>query len=109
MQLTVSINDNVQDIEVPPTLLEEASGFFTRMDSDMDNGYQMSRVWVDHPSQEQRCQIVADHLLTALSNGKQHSALMMAAYILHKAPHVTEIHLNTEGDMTEHAFVIRSR
>ena len=40
------------------------------MDQDMDAGWQMSRDWVDNPSREQRCQIVADKLLTALGKRK---------------------------------------
>lgn len=68
----------------------------------MDRGYQMSRLWVDNPDQEQRCQIVADKILTALSNGNQKSGTLMAAYILKRMPHIREIHLNTEGDISGH-------
>ncbi|HRJ52154.1 MAG TPA: hypothetical protein PLE99_05265 [Candidatus Thiothrix moscowensis] len=102
MQLRIQINDTTRDIDVPQFVLDEADDFFTQMDRDMDRGYQMSRLWVDNPDQEQRCQIVADKILTALSNGNQKSGTLMAAYILKRMPHIREIHLNTEGDISGH-------
>lgn len=105
MQLRIQINDTTRDIDVPDFILAEGEEFFAQMDQDMNNGYQMSRQWVDKPDQEQRCQIVADKILTALSNGNQKSGTLMAAYILKRMPQIREIHLNTEGDMTGHDFL----
>lgn len=102
MQLRLQINDTTRDIDVPQFVLDEADDFFAQLDADMDRGYQMSRLWVDKPNQEQRCQIVADKILTALSNGNQKSGILFAAYILKRMPHIRSIHLNTEGDMTGH-------
>lgn len=105
MQLSVYVNDAAREITVPESLLTEAENFFQQMDADMDKGYQMSRTWVANPNLEQRCQIVADRLLTALSNGKQEVGTLMAAYILKRAPNIRAIYFNTEGDMTEHDLV----
>lgn len=105
MQLRIHVNDSVQDIAVPDFMLVEGEEFFSKLDQDMDRGYQMSRTWIDKPTTEQRCQIVADRILTALSNGKQQTATLLAAYILKRAPMVRAIYLNTEGDMTEHDIV----
>ena len=105
MQLRIQINDTTRDIDVPDFILAEGEDFFAQMDQDMNNGYQMSRQWVDKPDQEQRCQIVADKILTALSNGNQKSGTLMAAYILKRMPQIREIHMNTEGDMTGHDFL----
>lgn len=105
MQLQVHINDVVKEIEVPEFMLTEAEDFFAQMDQDMNKGYQMSRVWVDNPNIEERCQIVADRLLTALSNGKQEVGTLMAAYILKRVPTARAIHMNIEGDMTGHEIV----
>ncbi|MFN3786393.1 MAG: hypothetical protein ACK4RS_06090 [Thiothrix sp.] len=102
MQLRIQINDTTRDIDVPQFVLDEAEDFFAQLDKDMDRGYQMSRLWVDNPNQEQRCQIVADKILTALSNGNQKSGVLFAAYILKRMPHVRTVTFNTEGDMTEH-------
>lgn len=105
MQLRLQINDTTRDIDVDEFMLTEGEDFFTRLNRDMDKGYQMSRRWVDKPTTEQRCQIVADHLLTALSNGKQQVASLMAAYILKHMPQVHTIQMNTNGDMTEHELL----
>ncbi len=105
MQLRIQINDTTRDIDVPDFMLAEGEDFFAQMDQDMSKGYQMSRKWVDNPNQEQRCQIVADKILTALSNGNQKSGTLMAAYILKRMPQVREIHMNTEGDMLGHDLV----
>ncbi|OQX06320.1 MAG: hypothetical protein BWK73_31220 [Thiothrix lacustris] len=104
MQLRIQINDTTRDIDVPDFMVLEGEDFFAQIDQDMDKGYQMSRTWVANPDREQRCQIVADKILTALSNGNQKSGTLMAAYILKRMPQVREVHLNTEGDMTGHDF-----
>lgn len=102
MQLKLKINDTTHTVDVPPFIVNEAHDFFAMIDQDLDRGYQMSRHWVERPQPEQRCQIVADKLLTALSNGNQKSSTLLAAYILKKMPHVRTVVFNTEGDMTEH-------
>jgi hypothetical protein len=86
--------------------VRDAEEFFSRLDRDMDGGWQMSRQWVEHPGREARCQIVADRLLAALENGNQPSAQLMAAYIMARLPGVREVHVDTEGDMTATSFVL---
>jgi len=102
MHLHFQINDTTRDIDVPDFMLTEGEDFFAQIDRDLDKGYQMSRTWVDKPNQEQRCQVVADRILTALSNGNQQTGTLLAAYILKRMPHIRNVVLNTEGDMTEH-------
>lgn len=105
MQLQIQINGTTRNIDVPQFILDEGEDFFAKIDSDLDRGYQMSRLWVDQPTQEQRCQIVADKILTALSNGNQKSGTLMAAYILKRMPHIHAVHMNIEGDMTGHELL----
>ena len=99
MLLNVIVDEQSIDLNVPDALLQEAEGFFRRMDQDMDAGWQMSRDWVDHPSREQRCQIVADKLLTALENENRNLALMMAGYILSRLPGVKSLDIDTSGEI----------
>lgn len=101
MILNVTINEHSYPIRIPDGMPEEAAGMFARMDADMDRGWQMSRVWVDRPDSHQRCQIVADRLLTAMENHNQELATMMAAYIVARMPDVREIIIDTSGDMTQ--------
>lgn len=101
MILNVTINEQSCPIRIPDGMPEEAADMFARMDADMDRGWQMSRVWVDHPDSHQRCQIVADRLLTAMENQNQELATMMAAYIVARMPDVREVIIDTGGDMTQ--------
>ena len=101
MILNVVLNENSYPIRIPDGMPEEAADMFARMDADMDRGWQMSRVWVDHPDAFQRCQIVSDRLLTAMENHNQELATMMAAYIVARIPDVREVVVDTSGDMTQ--------
>ena len=100
MKLNVQIDDAAHPISVPPEVLREAEDMFAKMDADMDGGWQMSRQWVDKPNTTQRCQIVADRLLTALESGNSKLAVMMAGYILSRLPGVSAVNVDTQGDMT---------
>ena len=69
MRFKVIIGEQVYAIEVPEELLAEAAEFHAKLDRDMDRGWQMSRQFVERPDRLQRCQIVADKLLTSIMNG----------------------------------------
>lgn len=101
MILSVTVNEHSYPIRIPNGMLEEAADMFARMDADMDRGWQMSRIWVDHPDTLQRCQIVSDRLLTAMENHNQELATMMAAYIVARIPNVRKVVIDTSGDMTQ--------
>lgn len=100
MVLNVVTGEQPIRIDVPDFLISDAIELFDKMDKDMDQGWQMSRVWVDKLSDIQRCQVAADRLLTALENENENMKLMMAGYILYKMPDVKNIYIDTEGDMT---------
>jgi hypothetical protein len=105
MQLTVHIDDVSQTIEVAENLLQEGEDFFAKMDNDMDQGWQMSRTWVDNPNREERCQIAASKILDAISAENQTLLMLMAGYIMSRYPQVREVRIDTAGDMTETEFV----
>ncbi len=104
MILKAVIDDQTHEIHVPDSLLNQAQAFFDQMDVDMRRGWQMSRDWIATPDQQQRCQIVADKLLTALESSNQKLAMMMAGYILSRLPGVASVMLDVQGEMQNHAF-----
>lgn len=104
MQITVEFDDKSYALEVPATLLQEGDDFFEKMDKDMNCGWQMSRWWVPDPDSTQRCQIVADKLLTAMHNNNREFALLMCAYILRMKPATRRIRINTDGEIQGNAF-----
>ena len=99
MMLNVYVDDRTFQVDVPQELLDEANEFFTRMDRDMDQGWQMSREFVEQPSALNRCQIAADRMLTALHNDNRNLLLLMAGYILTRMPGVRGVDIDTAGEM----------
>lgn len=106
MILKLLVNDQTYPIEVPQSFLTEAEDFFAKMDSDMAQGWQMSREWVESPTLENRCQIAADKLLTAIEQDNRQLILFMAGYILSRQPQVREVQVDTGGDMLETAIIL---
>jgi len=104
MILTAFINDIAYDFDVPQEMLDEGETFFSKIDADMDGGYQMSREFVDNPGRKERCQIVADRLLDAMSNDNKTLALLLCAYIIDRMPGVTVMHVDMEGDIFNTRF-----
>jgi hypothetical protein len=104
MILKVFLEDQTYPIEVPDYIVNDAEDFFSFLDSDMNKGWQMSQFWVENPDNNQRCQIAADKLLTALNNDDQKTGVMMSAYIMNRMPGATELHLSVTGDMNEHVI-----
>ncbi len=105
MLLNVAVDGQNIDINVPDSMLSEAREFFEKMDADLDKGYQMGRFWVESPDGEQRCQIAADRLVTAIENENRNMATMMSAYILSKAPHIESVVIDTGDEIQEIHFV----
>jgi hypothetical protein len=104
MKVNVEIDDKSYELNVPEALMLEASDFFEKMDNDMNCGWQMSRWWVPDPDITQRCQIVADKLLTAMQQDNEEFAMLMAAYILRNKPGTRRIRLNIEGEIQGNEF-----
>jgi hypothetical protein len=100
MILKLTIDDQTYEIDVDEQSMQEAEEFYTKMDSDMDKGWQMSRSWVEQPDLYQRCQIVADRILGAFHTENQKMVLLMSGYILSRVPHVEEVIVDTTGDIT---------
>ena len=99
MQFRVVIGEQVYAIEVPEALLREAAEFHDKLDGDMDRGWQMSREFVERPDRLQRCQIVADRLLTSLTQGNQATAMLMAGYIALRMPGAVGVDIDAAGEM----------
>lgn len=99
MRFKVVIGEQVYAIEVPEDLLGEAAEFHATLDRDMDRGWQMSRHFVERPDRLQRCQIVADKLLTGIMNGNETTAMLMAAYIALRVPGAIGVDIDASGEM----------
>ena len=103
-ELKVILGENEYPLKIKENISNDAQSFFSKMDADMDKGWQMSKSWVENPSQFQRCQIAADRLFTSIHLNKKETAIMMAAYIINQMPTVKIIDIDTTGNMSETSF-----
>ena len=101
MKLNIHVGDANYPIEVPEAMLLDGEHIFDKMDKDMDGGGLMYRDWVTELSQPQRCQIVADRLLTALETNNEPLAMLMAGYIMSRMPGIASVYISTDGDITQ--------
>lgn len=101
MQLTVYIDETTKTLDLPDDIVQEGEDFFQKMDSDMDQGWQMSRSWVENPNSDERCQIAANKMLNAISTENETLLLLMAGYIKSRRPDIIGVRIDTAGDMTE--------
>ncbi|EIC22854.1 hypothetical protein [Thiorhodovibrio frisius] len=104
MILEAIVDDQVFSLNVPESLLSQASEFFDQLDRDMDQGWQMSRDWVAAPDQVQRGQIVADKLLTALENENEKLGMLTAGYLLARLPGLKSVELDIQGEIQNNQF-----
>lgn len=104
MILKAVIEDEIYTLNVPEIILQQAGDVFHKMDQDMEQGWQMSREWVQRPTAIQRCQIVADKLLTALEKDNHKLGMLMAGYILTKLPNLDTVEIDIHGEIQNTAF-----
>ncbi len=104
MRLEIVVGEELYAVDVSDSFITEAEGFFTQLDQALDRGWQMSREWVEHPSNLQRCQIAADRLLSALTQENHALAELAAAYILKRFPKTQRIDIDTTGDVSQTTF-----
>ena len=105
MKLNVYVNEMMKQVDVPKEMLQGAESIYARMDQDMDNGWQMSREWIDKLDVLQRCKVIADRLLTAIENNNEPTTMLMAGYIMSRLPKVKTVYIATDGDINQTQFV----
>lgn len=106
MILHVYVEDKHYPLDVPAELLQDAVDFFTRIDADMEQGWQMSRQWVERPNARERVQIVADKLLGALETENPQMISLMGAYMLWKLPGLQGLRIDSGGEMQETELIM---
>lgn len=101
MNLKVVVETNTYSITIPDEVMQDGASFFSKIDDDMNKGWQMDREWVEAPTIQQRCQIVASRIADAIAAENEPLAYLMAGYIVNRMPSVTEVHIDTAGEMSE--------
>lgn len=101
MILNLNIDQEAFEIEIKPELVTELTPILQKMDEEYDEGAQMGRYWVDKPSDEQRCQIAADNVVSSMHRENKRMLYIMSSYIVYKFPDVKGVTVNTELEMQE--------
>jgi len=104
MILNVVVDNQTYNLDIPMDVVEGAEEVFDKMDRDMDQGWKMGNEWLPAPSAIQRCQIVADRLLTALETENRNISLLMAGYILNRRPGISSIYIDANGEVQNTEF-----
>lgn len=104
MILNVVVDNQTYNLDVPMEIVAGAEEMFDKMDADMDQGWKLGNNWIDSPDAIQRCQIVADKLLTALENENQNMSMLMAGYIINRRPGVNSVNIDISGDILATEF-----
>ncbi|VAW82629.1 hypothetical protein MNBD_GAMMA12-577 [hydrothermal vent metagenome] len=98
MFLVVIVEDWQRQLEVPDDVVKHGHEFFDMVDKDIDKGWKMGPDYIEHPDRDQRIQIVADRLLTAIETEKNELRDLLAGYIITKDSTVTAIRIDPNGD-----------
>ena len=109
MLLKLILDEQILELNVPEGLIDRADDFFANMDRDMDKGWQMGREWVEQPTKLQRCQIVANKLVTALETENHDLGRLMAGYLLSRAPEIDSIEPDIQGEPQNTVFTFRDQ
>ena len=109
MILKAIIDDREYSLNVPDAVMGKGEEFFANLDADMDEGWQMSREWVQSPNRVERCQIVADKLLTALEKEDERLGMLMAGYILTRMPEIDTVEIDIAGEIQNTQFIGREQ
>jgi hypothetical protein len=104
MDLTIIHQDEHTTLQLEAAFITANAEFFEKMDKDMNNGWQMSREWVENPDITARCQIAASKLLVGLEQERDALVQLMAGYNLSKLPDTKTIYLDTDGEMQDTLF-----
>ncbi len=104
MDLNIIIDDYSMNLNIPEQFLQDNRDAFQRLDDSMDGGVQMGREWVDEPNLQQRCQVAASKLLTALETDNHRLALVSAGYIVSHMPEIRRVRIDNSGEVSGTLF-----
>jgi len=104
--ITVFVNNEaVYDYDRDITIEEEQLVFLDKMDSDMEKGIKIKGKLVSKPDSEQRATFVAMNMIKALQQGNDAAIYASSAYLVHRNPTLSEVHVNDEGKTINVEFI----
>ncbi|VAW68243.1 hypothetical protein MNBD_GAMMA10-127 [hydrothermal vent metagenome] len=101
MNFNITIDEESYTLEVTDGLMQELRSAHEEMDSDFDKGLQLGRYWIETPSDEQRCQYVADKVVSAIHQENVRQFYIMSAYILRKYPELKRVTVSSDFEIND--------
>jgi len=106
MNFNITIDEESYTLEVSDEIMKELQGAIEDMDADFDKGARIGRYWIDAPSDEQRCQLAADKVVSAVHQQNVRMFYQMAAYILTKFPTLKMATVSSDFEVSDIHFEI---
>lgn len=101
MNFNITIDEESYTLEVKEELMQELQSAHKKMDADFDRGLQLGRYWIESPTLEQRCQWVADKIVSAIHQENIRQFYVMAAYILSKFPDLKNVTVSSDFEISD--------
>jgi len=101
MNFNITIDDESYTLEVTDELMQELKGAHDEMDAEYDRGLQLGRYWIETPDLEQRCQLTANKVVSAIHQENIRQFYIMAAYILSKFPDLKRVTVSSDFEISD--------
>jgi len=106
MNFNITIDEESYTLEVSDAIMKELQGTIEEMDADFDKGARIGRYWIEMPTDEQRCQIAADKVASAVHQQNVRMFYQMAGYILTKFPTLQMATVSSDFEVSDIHFEI---
>ncbi|VAW57686.1 hypothetical protein MNBD_GAMMA07-498 [hydrothermal vent metagenome] len=101
MNFNISIDEESYTLEVSDKLMQELESTHHDMDTEYDKGLQLGRYWIDQPTLEQRCQLTADKVVSAIHQENIRLFYITASYILRKFPALKNVTVSSDFEISD--------
>jgi len=101
MNFNITIDEESYTLEVKDELMQELQNVHNDMDKDFDRGLQLGRYWIDEPNDEQRCQLVASKVESAIHQENVKQFYLMSSYILRKFPTLKRVTISSDFEVSD--------
>ena len=101
MNFNITIDEESYTLEVKDELMLELKDAHQEMDAEYDKGLQLGRFWIESPTLEQRCQLTANKVVSAIHQENIRQFYLMASYILSKFPNLKQITVSSDFEISD--------
>lgn len=101
MNFNITIDEESYTLEVSDGLMQELKSVHAEMDAEYDRGLQLGRYWVEAPNLEQRCQLTANKVVSAIHQENIRQFYTMASYILSKFPDLKRVTVSSDFEISD--------